>query len=64
MRFGFLEIDYIVNKIGDWNMDETRKKEIQQNVEKHCSVLTPQERESFKEFMIENDDLMKELAKL
>ena len=45
-------------------MNNMRKKEIQQNVEKHCSVLTPQERESFKEFMIENDDLMKELAKL
>ena len=45
-------------------MNDMRKKEIQQSVEKHCSVLIPQERESFKEFMIENDDLMKELAKL
>ena len=45
-------------------MDDMRKREIQQSVEKHCSVLTPQERKIFKEFMIENDDLMKELARL
>ena len=44
-------------------MLNSRRKEIESNVDKHCSILSPQERASFKSFMIENDDLMKKLSK-
>ena len=40
-----------------------RKIEIERGVDKHCSILSPKERELFKSFMVENDDLMKSLSK-
>lgn len=45
-------------------MNDIRVREIETRVDKNCSILSPQERATFKSFMIKNDSLMKELSKL
>ena len=41
-----------------------REQEIDASVDKHCSALSPHERDVLKSFLLENDSLMKDLAKL
>ena len=43
-------------------MNADRKRDIDSSVDKHCSALSPHERDVLKSFLLENDSLMKDLA--
>ena len=45
-------------------MDDKRKQEISDYVDEHAQSFTEDDRREIKKFMIENDELMKELAEM